>query len=374
MEENNYQYTQEQPMSFDQQPTSPQPPAPQKKGEKKAVLTAVIALILVAAIVAGTVFLLVPMVKEKNQQAADEVIVMIDELDGEKITPDSEDKINAAKENYDGLSDKQKELVSNYSELEKAMDSLKKVKDKAAKDQQAADEVIEIISNLEGRTVTVGLESEINRAKAKYNALTDDQKALVTNYTVLVIAAEQLIGAQDAEAAKELVNAIDRIDRNSLGTDSTQIDALLSRYKQLTDDQKLLVSNYDTLLEYQSIVKKNANAKAKKEKGVALANNFGGYTGKWGDFGSHKSSYQGMIEAAVKNANVLRKYFYCDPNPNYLDMYVSRFTRDTSGFGIGSCYIEFTGIGKDDGFTRTLAGEIYIKSDGTVTYNVSYFY
>ena len=354
-------------------------PAPEHKkkssGNKggKKIIIAVVAIIVVAALAAGGVFI-AKNVAAKNQEAADEVIEMIERLEGDTITLDSEEQINDISDSYDNLTDSQKKLVDNYDILEEAIDNLEAAKEKAADDQAAADEVSEMIDELSGKKIDADDEFELVHIKNLYDDLTKEQQELVTNYGILDNALKNLRLSKDQEAADKVINAINDVDPDYLGTSYTQLDRISSQYEELTDNQKLLVTNYDKLSEYRNIVKNNIYRKNKIYNGNALASNFSGYTGKWRDFGAHKNKYQGMIETAVKNANCLRTYFVCDPNPNYLDMYVSRFTRDTSGYSIGRCYIEFAGTSKSDGTYSILSGEVVIKSDGTVYYTVTSFY
>lgn len=355
---------------------TPKKRRPEKSSDKKGggkIIIAVVAVIVVAALAAGGI-LIAKNVAAKNQQAADEVIGMIELLEGKTVSLDSEDQINDTKNSYDSLTDSQKKLVENYDILEEALADLEKAKEKAEDDQAAADEVSEMIEELSGKKITADDEFEINHIKKLYDDLTKDQQKLITNYSVLDNALKKVRLSMDQEAADRIIDAINSIDPDYLGTNDSEIKRIINNYEQLTENQKLLVTNYDRLEEYQKIVKNNIYKKNKIDNANALANNFPGYTGKWRDFGAHKSKYQGMIETAVKNADCLRTYFVCNPNPNYLDMYVSRFTRDTSGFGIGRCYIEFGGTSKSDGTYSILTGEIVIKADGTVYYTVTSFY
>jgi len=244
----------------------------------------------------------------------------------------------------------------------------------AKEDQIAANEVIDLIDTLDGKIITADHESEITWIQMKYDTLTAEQKALVSNYPDFVKATTEYQAAKDKAIATELMIAIDSIDPAALTADNTQVNLLINKYNALTDNQKLYVTNISKLYNYQQIVIQKQEYQTTLEKGHALANNFPGYIGKWGDFGSHNNSYQGMIEAAVKRDFKFRDYFVCDPNPNYLQMYVSRFTKDTNGFGIATCSIEFTGISKTTGYTLTAYGEVIIKSDGTLYFTLSYVY
>ena len=121
--------------------------------------------------------------KNPDQVKADEVIGLIDNIG--TVTLDSKAKIDAAREAYSKLTEAQKKLVSNYQVLEKAeADYAKLVADKA--DQDAADAVIDLINGI--GTVTKDSGDTINAARKAYDALTPEQKELVTKkaYETLV--------------------------------------------------------------------------------------------------------------------------------------------------------------------------------------------
>ena len=76
------------------------------------------------------------------------------------------------------------------SAAEAALKALQDAADKAAADQAAADAVIAKINAI--GTVTLDSKAAIEAARAAYDALTADQKALVSNYNVLTAAEEAL--------------------------------------------------------------------------------------------------------------------------------------------------------------------------------------
>ena len=106
----------------------------------------------------------------------------------------------------------------------------------AQSDQQKADAVIAQINAI-GSPITAASQSAISTARTAYNALTAEQKALVTNYTTLT----------DAEAALAVVNLINAIGSPITAASQTAIDAARNAYDNLTDDQKALVGNLSAL-------------------------------------------------------------------------------------------------------------------------------
>ena len=87
----------------------------------------------------------------------------------------------------------------------------------------------------------------IQAAREAYEALTDVQKKLVGNYQALLDAetAYALLNQAAAEAVKALIGAIGPVTKKS----GDKIDAARTAYDALTDEQKALVTNYQTLLD-----------------------------------------------------------------------------------------------------------------------------
>lgn len=131
----------------------------------------------------------------QDKIAADAVIAAIENI-GTDITVEDAAMIKEVQAAYDGLSDEQKKLISDeqLAALENAVATMEELQIKA--DQAAADKVIELIS-LVG-TATLENEANIKAAREAYDALTEDQKKLVTNYKDLE-AAETEVAKQKAE-------------------------------------------------------------------------------------------------------------------------------------------------------------------------------
>lgn len=117
-----------------------------------------------------------------------------------EVTLDKADEISAARAAYDELTEVQKQQVKNYSTLTDAEKALDELKDATAADQAAADAVEALIAAI-GK-VDPEKEDEITAARTAYDALTDTQKLLVENYETLT----------DAEGALEALKSFD-LDR-----------------------------------------------------------------------------------------------------------------------------------------------------------------
>lgn len=123
-------------------------------------------------------------------------------------------------------------------------------------DRDAANAVIAMIDALE---VTLESEAEITAARNAYNALTDTQKALVSNLDVLeaaeatyaaLVQAKQEQDAADKAAAETVQTMISSL---TVSLDSgSAITAARAAYDGLTDTQKALVTNYGALLDAES--------------------------------------------------------------------------------------------------------------------------
>ena len=168
--------------------------------------------------------------------AADGVEKLIDAIG--TVTLDSEEAIKAARGAYDALTEEQKELVDNYQTL---LDAEAKLTDLKAAD--AAEKLIDAMG-----TVTLDSEEAIKAARGAYDALTDAQKELVGNYQTLLDAEAKLADLQAADAVEKLIDAIGTVTLDS----EEAIKAARGAYDALTDAQKELVGNYQTLLDAEA--------------------------------------------------------------------------------------------------------------------------
>lgn len=156
-----------------------------------------------------------------DKAAADLVAAKIDAI-GE-VTLDKESLIADARAAYDALSDARKALVANYATLTAAEAKLQQLKDEAAQaaaDQAAADAVKEKIAAI--GTVNIFSGKKVSAAKAAFDVLTDTQKALVENTSVLNAAVDTLKALYAAAAATDHKKIYDATGKYiaSLGTPS----------------------------------------------------------------------------------------------------------------------------------------------------------
>lgn len=98
-------------------------------------------------------------------------------------------------------------MVANYADLENAekmIETLEAYEESNKKDIEAANAVIEMISNLPAE-ITVNDKSVVTEARNAYNNLTDDQKKIVANYNDLEAAEIALAEAELEEHKKNEV-------------------------------------------------------------------------------------------------------------------------------------------------------------------------
>ena len=170
--------------------------------------------------------------KQAAQAGAAEVDSKIAAI-GTPVTLASEAAVTAARSAYDALPAGWNAFVTKYADLEAA--------EKTISDIKAANAVIGKINAIG----TVDLESEalITAARSAYNALTADQQALVDNLSVLEAAEAQLAYLKAPGQVMEKISAIGTVTLES----ADQITAARSAYDALTAEQKAQVTNLSVL-------------------------------------------------------------------------------------------------------------------------------
>lgn len=173
---------------------------------------------------------------EEDYGQAETVMDAIDAID-EEITLESETKINAARTAYDALPDGLKILITNYPVLAVAEEQLAALK-QAGENQAAADAVEEMIQAID-ETITLNSRETIEAARTAYDALTDAQKALVDEAVLqaLLDAEGQYANLNAAALVEEKIRSIGEVTLER----KEEIDAAKAAYEALTDEQKALV-------------------------------------------------------------------------------------------------------------------------------------
>ncbi len=235
----------------------------------------------------------------EDQAAADAVIALIDEI-GEvtEYDEDQETKIKAARTAYDELTSAQKKLVTNYNTLTAAEESYQGFEDQAKADAVIAliDEIGEITGYQESQAAA------IEAARAAYDELTSAQKQLVTNYSTLTAAEETYQGFEDVDkdtAVEEVIALINKIGTVT-GDSKAAIEAARAAYDKLTEAQKKLVTNFDTLTAAEKTYQEIKD-KAEVDAVIALINKIGTVTGNSkAAIDAAKAAYNKLTEAQKK--------------------------------------------------------------------------
>ena len=194
--------------------------------------------------------------KEQDDKAAAKIVQdQIDALNVQSITDEA--AVQAARTAYANLTVDQRAWVTNLAKLQDAEATIAQLKleaeQKALADQAAANAVIGQIAALDVQSVSD--EAAVLAARESYKQLTDTQKRLVTNLTKLqdaeaTIAQLKLEAEQkalaDQAAANAVIGQIAALNVQSL-SDKDAVDEAREAYEALSDAQKALVINLETL-------------------------------------------------------------------------------------------------------------------------------
>ena len=170
----------------------------------------------------------------EDYEAAQVVINMINEISEPAYSQEYKDKMDAAETAYQALSsDVRRDLVVNYSTLTRAEEVYANV-----------DETVKLIDAI--GDVKYGGEDDskeaIDTARAAYDALTAEEKALVNNYEVLTHAEE--VYANVDETVK-LIDAIGDVKYGGEDDSKEVIDTARAAYNALSEEEKALVDGYN---------------------------------------------------------------------------------------------------------------------------------
>ena len=211
-------------------------------------------------------------------EAAQAVIDKINEIGTVEATDACLERINAAEAAYNALAtQKQKDLVTNYSKIAEAKAEYNRLVEEAANKAKAA----EFDAMVDAITVenTAECKAAIDAAYAKYETLTDAVKAFVTKKDALdekKAAYDKLVkDAADKAAADNVIDLIGKIGTVNLESKGA-IDAARDAYNKLTEDQKALISAEtlkvltDAEAEYDRLVKESEQEEIDKAAAKAV--------------------------------------------------------------------------------------------------------
>lgn len=113
-------------------------------------------------------------------------------------------------------------------------------------DQEAADDVAELIRGIGDITGTISpaAKQKIEKAREAYEALTDQQKLLISNDVIRLLAdAEEAVDSQEAETVKDQIKDLENISEETITeAEAEEIRNVLAAYQELTDRQKSFIS------------------------------------------------------------------------------------------------------------------------------------
>ena len=171
----------------------------------------------------------------------------------DKLTMDDKAAVEKARTLYDSLNDEEKSVITNYSKLTEAeakIRELEKQQEHKDKDKKAAEKVIADIDALPSSselTLDPYVLQLLDRAQAEYNALTDAQKALVTNYSTLQYLRNLIPDLKAAAAVVDKIKAIGEVTSDNYLKKQALVVEARTAYDALTADQKKRVTNYAEL-------------------------------------------------------------------------------------------------------------------------------
>ena len=212
-----------------------------------------------------------------NQEAANKVIADIAAIGSiDEITLESAEQIQKARAGYNALNRYAQYIVDwaepvSYYTLVEAEARLKELQDAAAEQERIDRAAAAAVDNLIDEIGKVTLESKqaIETARAAYDNLTPTQKTYVTKLKTLTAAETAYKALVDRKAADDVMEKINEIGKVTLES-KTAIEAARAAYNALTNDQKLLVENYDVLTAAEAeLARLEAEAKDKADREAA---------------------------------------------------------------------------------------------------------
>lgn len=113
-------------------------------------------------------------------------------------------------------------------------------------DQAKVDNVIALINAIPN-PVSLSSEDSINAANTAYKALNNSEKALVTNYQTLQSALASLESLKSEARVQNVISLIDALPENPTSSDATQVNAAKTAYDALSNIEKAQITNYAKL-------------------------------------------------------------------------------------------------------------------------------
>lgn len=175
---------------------------------------------------------------------AEEVVALIDALPA-NVTLANEDAVEAAETAYSALSSEAKTYVTNYAKLQAARQRIDEL-NKGVEVSERIDQLPSEISLADKETVAAIREA--------YDALSNDAKTYVENYSKLTAAEAAIADLEDRAAAENVADMIDALPATISLNDKQAVENARAAYDQLTAAQKELVANYSKLTDAEATI------------------------------------------------------------------------------------------------------------------------
>jgi hypothetical protein len=210
-------------------------PISKSKGKKKCLTIGIVVFAVILLLAAsGTYYYLEIRLDETEREQVDNVITAITDIGDVSLI--SESKIVYTENLYSELSDVCQRHVSNYEDLKNARETYNNLR---------ANQTANLITKI--GEVTLDSQSAIENAQTSYDALSDEQKELVSNYEDLVSATEK-ISELKINHVQTLISDIGTVSLDS----NTAIQIALSAYEDLSKNEEKSIENYDDLVDAQN--------------------------------------------------------------------------------------------------------------------------
>ena len=171
------------------------------------------------------------------------------------VTIESKDAIVAVEEAYQNLSDSLK------------AETLVQTKYALLQNQRSVYDVLSAIEALpDTEKLTLADRDAVAKAQASYDALDGELKAQITNAAKLKDATKQISMLEKAKAVEEKIDALPSADKVSFDTDAVQVNEAYQAYQALSDAEKALVTNAQKLTDvYEAMKQQMSDAEKVQE-------------------------------------------------------------------------------------------------------------
>lgn len=219
-----------------------------------------------------------------------------------EITLDRTISLHLAENNYNALTDEQKELVSNFHLITEAKEKLSALR---------IERVESLIDSIGSITIDSETKQKISSAQQYYNdALTSEEQELVQNYSVLQTAYHQY----GELAVQNCIDQIDKIEEVTLASEELIENATNARIL-VWNEYASQITNLDHYLQAKKEFETLRAAEIERQKALSTGQTF--TTSKW------SISYsRSRLSSQILPNNTSGYYYYkvCDDDSIFVDL------------------------------------------------------